>query len=229
MAPRRVQGFTLIELMVVAAIIGVSVVIFTPSFVFSINDRRAASAVSEVARLGRRARSEAIGTQRAHLVWIQIGGAVAGATGNVQLIMGTSAHCDVQNWATLQRDCSATPIGPACLETLDLHDTHWSHPPFQIRLRSVANAAQEAALPALIRGSENSSYLLCHEPSGALQWSVDPAPLDQLNTWSQLNVRQALGGGFVFAVGLFSTTANDVQGNPRMLAYPLGTTPRRLR
>jgi prepilin-type N-terminal cleavage/methylation domain-containing protein len=227
MARRRLQGFTLIELMVVATIIGVSVVAFTPSFIFAMADRRAASAVSEVVRVGRRARAETIGTQRAHLVWIR------SDAGTVQMLRGTTAHCDIENWPAISALCPASAVVGTgdqrqCLENLNFNDTHWFHAPFQIRLRPVP-IGQEGALVALLAApGPGASHALCYEPSGATLWANLPALLNP-TPFSTMNQGAAAGGGFTFAVGLFHLGDNAVVGTPRVLSYPLGTTPRRLR
>lgn len=228
MGLRRVQGFSLIELMVVATIIGISVIAFTPSFIFATADRRVASAASEVVRIGRRARAEAIGTQRAHLVWIRPGAGLE-TTGIVQLIRGTNPHCDLQNWQTLAAICPVNGIDPrACLENINLNDTHWFHEPFQIRLRSVPQDSENALVARLEGGTEANGFALCYQPSGATQWAVTTTLTDPM-AFSDRNTAEAAGGAFMFVVGLFNKRNDAVEGTPRVLSYPLGTTPRRLR
>jgi prepilin-type N-terminal cleavage/methylation domain-containing protein len=223
--PRRLQGFTLIELMVVATVIGVSVIAFTPSFIFAMADRRASSAALEVSRVGRRARSEALGTQRAHLVWIRPG---FGGTGAIQLFRGLSAQCDIQPWLTLSGTCPAVGTdNVGCLENIDLNDTHWFHSPFQIRLRTI-RAGRENALPAVLTDPEEIGTTgLCYEPTGTTQWMV--GALADPTVFNTLNAGAAAGGALLYSVGLFNLTSNSVVGTPRVIAYPLGSTPRKLR
>jgi prepilin-type N-terminal cleavage/methylation domain-containing protein len=231
MASRRVQGFTLIELMVVATIIGVSVVAFTPSFVNTVSDRRAAAAVAEVVRLGRQARSYTMGTSRAHLVSIRPGFGVQGA-GLVQLLRGVDSHCDLQNWQTLSATCG--PLGlesdsRTCLEQVDLNNERWHHDPHAIRLRTVL-AGREAApdLRAALQAPEGTSYSICHEPNGTTHWAVGPLA-NPITNFSELNNGQMAGGAMLFTIGVVHNVTNAVENTPRVFAYPLGTTPRRLR
>lgn len=225
MARRRAQGFTLIELMVVATIIGVSIIAFTPSFIYAMADRRAAAAVSEVVRVGRRARADAIGTQRAHLVWIRPD------PGRIQLLRGTTSHCDIEDWSARAATCPALSGGDQrmCLENLNFGDTHWFHTPFEIRLRTVPPGQEGNLVPLLRAPAPAATIALCYEPSGSVQWATQNAALVNPVLFSSLNQGAAQGGGFLFTIGLFHLGDADVVGTPRALSYPLGTTPRRLR
>lgn len=229
MASRRVQGFTLIELMVVATIIGVSIVAFAPAFINTVSDRRAASAIAEVVRLGRQARAYTIGTSRAHLVSIRPGLGARNA-GIVQLLRGTDSHCDIQNWLTLSASCTALEgDSRVCLDQIDLNSDRWYRDPLGIRLRTVlAGRESSPDLISVLQGVEATSYSICHEPSGTTYWAVGPLA-NPITTFSELNDRQMAGGAMLFTVGLVHNVTNTIQGTPRVFAYPLGTTPRRLR
>jgi prepilin-type N-terminal cleavage/methylation domain-containing protein len=228
MAARRVEGFSLIELMVVCAIIGISITVLAPSFIHSMADRRAAAAVGEVVRLGRVARSDAIGTQRAHLVWIRPGFGPQ-SSGEVQLLRGTNGHCDLQDWPALSARCTGLETDSrVCLEQLDLNSARWYRQPLEVRLRTVrVGREQTADLMGALQAPEASSYLLCYEPNGTTHWST--APMVNPIAFSELNTGAMAGGAVMFTIGVVDNTVNGTEGMPRVFAFPLGTTPRRLR
>jgi prepilin-type N-terminal cleavage/methylation domain-containing protein len=233
MAARRVEGFSLIELMVVCAIIGLSVIAFAPSFVLSMADRRAAAAASEVVRIGRQARADAIGTQRPHLVWMRMDDG-AEESGIVQLLRGTSGPCDIQRWLALSLSCAGInreADSRVCLASLDLNTDRWFRDPLQIRLRTVErNREAPAQLISALTAPDSNNYAICYEATGATRWAVLLGGLtDPVTTFSERNDGLAAGGGFLFTAGVVDKNTSDVKSVPRVLAYPLGTTPRRLR
>jgi prepilin-type N-terminal cleavage/methylation domain-containing protein len=229
MGPRRTEGFSLIELMVVCAIIGISVIVFAPSFVHSMADRRAAAAVGEVVRLGRVARSDAIGTQRAHLVWIRPGFGPQNS-GHVQLLRGTNAHCDLQNWLALAARCTGVESDDRiCLEQLDLNTARWYRAPFEVRLRTVRIGREQTPdLFSALLAPETSSYAICYEPGGTTHWTVAPLA-NPITSFSELNANDMQGGAVMFTIGIVDNSNNTTEGMPRVFAFPLGTTPRRMR
>lgn len=228
MGPRRVQGFSLIELMVVCLIIAFSIMAFAPSFVTSMADRRGSAALMEVVRLGRVARADAIGTQRAHLVWIRPGAGPQNS-GVVSLLRGTNAHCDLQSWLTLSGRCRAVETDDrVCIQQLDLNSERWYRAPYEIRLRTVRPGRE--ATPDLINAlltPEATNYEICYEPTGTTHWAA--APLADQMAFSELNTGDMAGGAMMFTVGIVDNINNLSFGMPRVFAFPLGTTPRRLR
>src|ERR1700712_1890206 len=112
----RRAGYTLIEMMIVVLIVGLSAVAFTPGLGRANTDRRVSTAARELIRIGRRARADTFGYLRAHLVWIDP------TTGTVQLLRGTTNSCtlSIAGLPATQASCTTTPLGQQCLENLSV-------------------------------------------------------------------------------------------------------------
>lgn len=91
--PRR-DGFTLIELMLVVVLVGISAAMIAPAIQRTMAINRASRCQYDFARLLRRARGEAIGTGRAHL--IDINSIATDVHMNVYL--GDSSSCQRSSW-----------------------------------------------------------------------------------------------------------------------------------
>lgn len=226
MGPRSKSGFTLIELMVVVIITSVLLTYAVPSISRTIADRRCATLVSEIVRMGRRARAAADNNQPAHLLVIRPSGGTNGQA-QVALLRGTTTRCDRQNWQAADAACPprARPAGQIepCPEYLDANDSVWFSNPHELRLRSVP-AGSEPALVALLEGSESSTTSICYEGTGATYWSTQA--LSPTMAFNDLNT---VGGSFLFTVGLYNTSDARVTNVPRVISFPLGGTPRRVR
>src|SRR5688500_7410708 len=125
MGPRSKSGFTLIELMIVVVITAVLLSYAVPGISRTMADRRAATVLSELVRIGKRARSAPEIGKPAHLVVIRPAGTAAtNGQGLVQLLRGASARCDIQNWAAADAMCPPAPraagVQELCAEYLDL-------------------------------------------------------------------------------------------------------------
>lgn len=94
-ARRTTEGFTLLELMIVVAIIGITAAIAAPAIGRAIASSRADRAAHDIIRLGRRARAEAIADGRAYLLRMSTTG-----TGGVELWRGATTLCR-QDWAAI--------------------------------------------------------------------------------------------------------------------------------
>lgn len=103
-------GFTLIELMVIVTIIAVTALIAGPGVSRALARSRAERATLDIARLGRRARSEAMAYGRAQLLQFS----TANGFGRVDLWRGNTSSCTVSDWATV--------TGGGCAGSIDCVD-----------------------------------------------------------------------------------------------------------
>lgn len=142
MYPRtRTQGFTLMEALIVVAVISISAGIAAPALSRAMANRRANEATHSLVRIGARARSEALVYGRAHLL------RYADATdGRVELWRGRLDRCSANDWATIvSADCNADPD---CLDAVDM--TSFASTSHSVRMRLPGASAAD----------------LCFEPSG---------------------------------------------------------------
>jgi len=205
-SPRR-DGYTLIELMMIVTIIGISVVAFAPGFGRAMADRQVSTAARELIRIGRRARSETFGYLRAHLLWI------TPASGTVQLLRGPNNSCTLSSWTQPQADCALTPQGPRCLENLRLGT--WS-------TRSIA-LYEEASGGAF----QQLNRALCYAPSGAVLYAQVGSIGDVAGALSD-QAPANVGGGFVYTLHA-GTSAPTLTDRVHRVLFPLGSTARALR
>ncbi|MDH5490945.1 MAG: prepilin-type N-terminal cleavage/methylation domain-containing protein [Myxococcales bacterium] len=113
--PGRLAAFTLIELMIVVAIIGVVAALAAPSITTGLRERKPHQAALDLVRLVRRARSESAAYGRAHLLrYSAIGSA---GRGLAQVYRGTNGRCATNDWdAILAGGCAGNTM---CIDALD--------------------------------------------------------------------------------------------------------------
>ena len=234
---RAVAGFSLIELMVVVTIVSILVLAVRPSFNKYLANKHSIAAAMEVVRLGRRARADALGLQRAHLLYFQpAAGGGAQRFGTVSLLRGNAMHCEHENWNQFlvgpeQCDSSLTtqPPGRACVDHIDLGHSHWYHSPHALVLRNVDDGREADADTFLVLAAPGgaSQRALCYDAFGRVFWST--GPIGAVPNFSPSSVGAGYSGTFTFVVGLL----DDVSGQRRypgmVLSFPLGGNPRRLR
>ena len=146
----RRSGFTLLETMIVVAIIGISAAIAAPAIGEAMANRRAGQAAHSLIRLGARARSEAIGYGRAHvLIFSDTAG---GGNGAAEVWRGRVNRCAFNDWAALT--AGACNASDDCIEVVDMGA--YAYPTNQVEMRLLgANAAT-----------------LCFQPDGEMLVSI---------------------------------------------------------
>lgn len=111
---RRKAGYTLLEALVVIAIIGIGAALAAPALSIAMADRRASEATHRLVRIGARARSEAMAYGRAHLLRYAQGE----GDGVVDVWRGVSNLCVMNNWSAIAAGECKDSL--RCLEALDM-------------------------------------------------------------------------------------------------------------
>lgn len=97
---RARSGFTVVELMVVAIIVGVIAAAVVPALAEVRSDGRQSSAAQDIVRMGRRARAMTMETGVAHLLRFQHGNDARGSfgLGRFELFTGMNSRCRQTPW-----------------------------------------------------------------------------------------------------------------------------------
>jgi prepilin-type N-terminal cleavage/methylation domain-containing protein len=207
-ARRSGAGFTLVELMIVVTIIGLSVLAFAPSFSRAMAEREVSFATREILRVAKRARSESLGYRRAYLMFIDPGDDPAAAP-LVQLLRAGNNSCVAQNWAALQATCG-TP-NSQCVENLDFgHDVNLSTSGFTVRAREEAVGG----------GFATESRALCWAPNGLL---YTRSPADLASQLAESDAINTVNGGVLYNLSLFQDGSQV--GRSHRVLIPLGGSP----
>lgn len=193
---RRQSGFTLLEAMIVVAVIGISAALAAPALSDAMADRRASEASLSLVRLGARARTEAMAFGRAHVLVYSDASGGSTANGSVQLWRGRSNLCTANDWAAIMDGSCASD--PECIEVLDMG--RYNHGTHQVRMR----------LPG------SAGAVLCFQPDGELLVSNGGG------AFAATAPSGTDGVSFTFD-RLVGTTVAGVQ---RVVVFPFGGTPR---
>lgn len=118
---RVAAGFTLLEMLIVVSIIGISAALAAPAIQGAMMERRNNEAALELVRMVRRARSSAMASGRSHVLRFDS----PGPAGRYRVFEGLSSGCNsgANDWgARIGSDCAA---GSACVDQMDLSHNRW--------------------------------------------------------------------------------------------------------
>ena len=205
-------GYTLVELMMVVVIIGVSVTAFAPGFSRAMADRRVSIAARELIRVGRRARSDTFGYLRAHLLWI------TPKAGRVQLLRGRTNSCQLTVWKPVLDTCT-TATRRDCLEDFTLASLAKGG---SIDMREEQLAGSEVSYVDQAKGRA-----LCFAPNGVTYYGQGADIASATSDMSE-TVSKTTPGGFVYALHAGTSAPTSTSRVHRVL-FPLGASPRALR
>lgn len=196
-------GFTLMELLVVICIIVIATAIAAPAIGEARAEQRVVRAAQSMIRIGRRARSEALGYGRAHVVRYSTASAGGSSQGSMMLYRGVTSTCNNNNWTSI---FASPPCGAAnsmCIDSIDLGDTEYNTSTHTTWMSSPAYGYID----------------ICYQTNGAVLHREAPtARFSDLNT---------IAGGFVFNVNRQVSGAQE--GVTRTVIFPLGGVPRLFR
>jgi Tfp pilus assembly protein FimT len=220
---RTRAGYTLVELMMIVAIIGISTLVFTPGFSRAMADRRVSLAARELIRVGRRARADTFGYLRAHLLWINP------SARTVQLLRGPTNSCTLVNWNEVAGDCATTLSGTnqqRCAENLFL--------------ASMSGSTRTISLfeETITSGSTTYSSVgraLCFQPSGVMMYgsgtSLTAAASATTLQRDNISGNGGVNGGFIFSLldGDSAPSSGDTSKRVHRVLFPMGGSPRSMR
>lgn len=204
------QGFTLVELMAVVAIISIGAGIAMPAIQRATQQQRANRVVLDIVRMTRRARSEAMAYGRAYLLRHNDQSYGNGAWGRYRLYRGMNNGCRTNDWATITTvDCGAA--NSYCVDEITMNDPKY---------RSTTTTVD--TLPVFASGFD-----VCYQPNGTTMMRVGTGTNFAPGLPTALRSSMGTYGGI--PVRVRSTENATLTGAARYLLIPPGGVGRVLR
>lgn len=190
-------------MMIVVVIIAVTAALAMPTVVQTFADKRTNEAAIEIARLGRRARSESVAYGRAHVLRYTTF-SVPGSDGRIQLFRGTAGACNAgaNDWVAIMASPICGAPNSMCIDEVNMGHTHWTIGPYTTRLRAPGYSPLD----------------ICFQPNGASLMRYNAG------IGGRFFEGNTMGGGVQFTTQRFRSGAGE--GALRRVVFPLGATPR---
>ncbi|MEM9073756.1 MAG: type II secretion system protein [Myxococcota bacterium] len=196
MLRRSQAGFTLLELMVVVSIVGLTVAIALPGMGRARVEAKSNELALELVRLGRQGRAAAAGYGRAHLFRFD---ADLFGRGGVRLFRGINNNCNTNDWPTI--------TGPGCNGNLnclaEVNPVNWEAGSIQYQV--------------ILDGLAGGDVDVCFEPNGTTRWRQG-----FFGRFVVDNISTAAVGGNAQGGIRFRIQRSDGNGVARRMVIPLG-------
>lgn len=221
---RARAGFTLIEAMIVLMIIGVMAAAIAPSLMEVLADNRQVTATQDLVRLGRRARSLALGSGYAYLLRFQED--LNRGLGKFHLWAGMNNRCTQTDWVgqVLTIDDPASTCGPPSptspipapcpVEVLGMRDYNPTD-------GVTAPSSTDTERQVITARSTSPLVWLCFQPNGEVYgmtggtWGIPPPFTKQAQP-------------FVFTISRYVNASGGTvtRGRDRQVVFPVGGSAR---
>lgn len=221
------EGFTVVELLVTVAIVGVMAAAIMPSLISARADGRQSDAAQELIRLARRARSHMLETGVAHLLRFTNQLANNGpGLGRVELYSGMTNRCRHTPWLQALEGGGALGIPAALLSGTNVFDMALVNPKgIEGQAPKEGDAGRHVVTlrvsqqPTGVTLQAFAEMYICYEPSGQTYTAgyVTPrlagtVPALQLQQWPVLfTIARKIG-----------PSAGDARGVDRQVVFPPG-------
>jgi prepilin-type N-terminal cleavage/methylation domain-containing protein len=162
---RRNGGFSMVELMIALAIIGIMSAAIAPTISEMVADNRQATAAIEIVRLSRKARAAALASGTAYALHYDKG---TGELGRLTLWAGMNGRCLQTAWPYAPGSVNSTLPPVDALSG----DMYWFNPKTPMNPTKSDSDRQVIYLDALLDGNEQVDAQICYQPDGEIYTAV---------------------------------------------------------
>jgi len=209
---RASAAFSLIELMVVVAIIGVMAAAIAPGLSLLVADNRQSGSAMDLVRFSRRARALSLSTGVAHLMRFQE--ARSGNLGRIELFAGMTSKCQQTPWAVAFAAAAGSPLAAVDVYDMAFYNRSGAAAPTDLDANRQVILLRAALSPPAAAPIPQANAQICYQPNGETYFLASANAADAGTPLG----RQALP--LMFTI---SRTYNAApQGIARQIMFPVG-------